>query len=404
MKYIKNKKPYMIYPDDDYKNNWDLLISGVLIFTCLVTPVRMAFVETDTTNWKIVNYIIDSIFLLDIIFTFNQAFYDEDFKIISDRKEVACNYIRTWFLIDLFAIVPFEFLTTSDVEYNEMARLTRLGRMYKLVKLTRLIRILKIIKNRSQLFKYAHEFLKISIGFERLFYFILGFFMVCHIVGCLWILMPQLYSEDTETWLTSYSIMDQFDLYLTSIYFTVTTITTVGYGDISGNQTNLEKIFCIFIMAIGVIAFSFASGSLASIIQNYDTQNAKLAEQLNILNRVYKDYFLPLDLYTRLKQSLKYNFSQDIDDLNDFLKDLPHNLKIELSLYIHEETYKHIYFMKDKTMSLIAWICPLLKTYLVTENEYVYFEGDEIVNVQFMKKGSCGFVLPKFNNAKYINI
>ena len=53
--------------------------------------------------------------------------------------------------------------------------------------------------------------------------------------------------------------------YLTSIYFTVTTITTVGYGDVS-ISTKLEKIFCIVTMLTGVIAFSFASGSLASIL------------------------------------------------------------------------------------------------------------------------------------------
>lgn len=62
-------------------------------------------------------------------------------------------------------------------------------------------------------------------------------------------------------------------LYLTSIYFTVTTVTTVGYGDISGNQTSIEKVFCILMMALGVISFSYASGSLASIIQNYDSAN-----------------------------------------------------------------------------------------------------------------------------------
>jgi len=95
---------------------------------------------------------------------------------------------------------------------------------------------------------------------------------------------------------------------VTSIYFTVTTITTVGYGDISGIKAK-EKIFCILIMVCGVIAFSFASGSLASIIQNYDTQNAKMAEQLNILNKIYRDYCLPLDLYTRLRKSVKFNFS-----------------------------------------------------------------------------------------------
>lgn len=59
--------------------------------------------------------------------------------------------------------------------------------------------------------------------------------------------------------------MKQGEKYLTSVYFTVTTITTVGYGDVS-ISTKMEKIFCIMIMLIGVIAFSFASGSLASIL------------------------------------------------------------------------------------------------------------------------------------------
>jgi len=64
------------------------------------------------------------------------------------------------------------------------------------------------------------------------------------------------------------------ELYLTSFYFTTTTITTVGYGDFSGN-TVIEKIFCIMIMIIGVISFSLASASLSSLLSNYDTNNAK---------------------------------------------------------------------------------------------------------------------------------
>jgi len=60
--------------------------------------------------------------------------------------------------------------------------------------------------------------------------------------------------------------------------------------------------------------------------------------------------------------------------------------------------------MKDKSMSLIAWLCPLLKTYMATPDEYIYYEGDEIINIYFMKKGRCGFVLPKYENTKYINI
>ena len=61
-------------------------------------------------------------------------------------------------------------------------------------------------------------------------------------------------------------------------------------------------------------------------------------------------------------------------------------------------------FLEDKSMPFIAWICPLLKQRFVLESEIIYFEGDEITNIYFMKAGSCAFVLPKYDNAKYINV
>jgi hypothetical protein len=68
--------------------------------------------------------------------------------------------------------------------------------------------------------------------------------------------------------------MGKGEQYLTSFYFTVTTITTVGYGDISAS-TNGEKYFCILIMITGVVSFSVLSGSLANILSNYDVSNAQ---------------------------------------------------------------------------------------------------------------------------------
>jgi len=64
-------------------------------------------------------------------------------------------------------------------------------------------------------------------------------------------------------------------LYMASLYFIITTMTTVGYGDISGHNT-LERTVSIFMMLIGVMSFTFITGSLASIISNYDEANAKL--------------------------------------------------------------------------------------------------------------------------------
>jgi len=38
------------------------------------------------------------------------------------------------------------------------------------------------------------------------------------------------------------------------------------------------------------------------------------------------------------------------------------------------------------------------------ESEYQYFEGDEITSIYFLKEGTCTFVLPKYENAKYIRV
>ena len=133
--------------------------------------------------------------------------------------------------------------------------------------------------------------------------------MIFHIVSCLWVFVARI-SDDPEhdsiTWISGdLSDPDKTSstkLYLTSLYFIVTTITTVGYGDIYPTKINhFELGFGIVLMIGGVIIFSLAQASLTSILSTYDATNAKYQEKVNILNQIYKDYFLPLELYSKLK-------------------------------------------------------------------------------------------------------
>ena len=97
------------------------------------------------------------------------------------------------------------------------------------------------------------------------------------------------------------------------------------------------------------------------------------------LNNIYKDYALPLDLYLRLKSSMRYNYSKNHDDEHLFIAELPKNLANELSLFIHEDLYSKIKFLKANAIpSFLTWICPLFKPSIYDKSEYVYFDGDEI--------------------------
>ena len=79
---------------------------------------------------------------------------------------------------------------------------------------------------------------------------------------------------------------------MTSFYFTITTITTVGYGDFSAKTMN-EKIICVFIMLAGVIAFSLASGSLTNYITQQDLKSAAYENKMGVLDRLFKAHNIP---------------------------------------------------------------------------------------------------------------
>lgn len=77
-----------------------------------------------------------------------------------------------------------------------MVRILKVGRLYKLVKLTRLLRVLKLMKDQSKILNYMNEYLKVGLGYERLFFFLLISFILAHIVACLWVIVASFNSPE----------------------------------------------------------------------------------------------------------------------------------------------------------------------------------------------------------------
>jgi len=130
-------------------------------------------------------------------------YYDSDMNLIQNHKQIAANYLKGWFLLDVFAIVPFELILLNvQSSFNGLTRIAKIGKLYKLVKLTRLLRILKIMKEKSKLLKYLNAFLKVGLSFERLFFFLMIFLMLSHISACLWVMIASFHDENfVGTWL-----------------------------------------------------------------------------------------------------------------------------------------------------------------------------------------------------------
>ena len=172
-----------------------------------------------------------------------------------------------------------------------MIKISKLTRLYRLIRLARMIRLLKMFHIQNQYLKKISEALRLNAGTERLMMMGMILILLQHVVACVWVYVAKFNDGSKENWIYSKGLTDMavVDLYITSFYFTVTTIMTVGYGDITA-ISGLEKVICIFLMLIGVVAFSFATGAISSIISNQDSAESKLREKMETLQSLQDEY------------------------------------------------------------------------------------------------------------------
>lgn len=236
---------------------------------------------------------IDIFFLLDIFVNLNTALMDESFTtVIHTRWQIFVSYLKSWLIIDIVSILPFEYILTkiNDAELdlnsttlnvNQFVRITRISRLYKLVKITKLIRIVKLMKSRKRITERINQVVKHGAAIDRLLFFVLMLLLCSHIVGCIWIYIGETLREEGDhasNWIDASGFGNEdtsiLDLYAAGTYFVMQTLATVGYGDIVVSNST-ERFLASIMEFIGVIFFSFASGSLTNIISNFDKSNAR---------------------------------------------------------------------------------------------------------------------------------
>ena len=118
----EDRVKYLIYPNDRFKLMfWDLLISVCLLLTCILIPFNLAFSEQlDLVLWyNIFLFSIDGFFVIDIFINFNTAVIQNEVSIVTNRKTIACMYLKSWFIIDLLSVIPFDLIIGLSLQQDQ---------------------------------------------------------------------------------------------------------------------------------------------------------------------------------------------------------------------------------------------------------------------------------------------
>lgn len=382
----------IFHPDRGFRNYWNVLISITLLYTAILMPFTMAFLESGRFDfWSILDLVVDFIYFMDLIINFLTPYHDSNGIIITSRSKIFWNYIRSWFIIDLLSCIPFDLLGFLDTKNpNKFIRFLRLPRLYKLFRISKLLHSLNSNPN-SNLFIKLQEFFSIKHSVTRLFTSVMTILISLHICSCLWYYTSKLEDFNPSTWVVrlGYQDSDIPTLYITSIYWAVTTLTTVGYGDVFA-FTVLEKITTFIWIIIGLYFFAFTVGGLASMMANINTKEKNLNNKLAAIDEFAADTMLNKNLSYKLKHALR--FSTEITgfswiDKQNIFNELPKQLRYEVSLAMHHGAARHISFFVDKDVAVISSIIPFLLPVFVTKNDYVYNQNDFADEIYFLIKG-----------------
>ena len=343
-------------------------------------------------------YFIDLIFIIDVIISFFVAYYNFDEVLIIDYKLMFLHYLETWFFIDFIAAIPFH---TIFIIFNQKCKDNDYlfhsfynKEFYYLLILLKLLKIFKIISKNQFLNKILKILAKLKYINGRALINIFAFFLSLHIVACIFIFIGK---NDYPNWIEHFNYNNKSfkELYLIAIYYTITTLTTVGYGDISCTSSN-EKIFGLFMEVIGICAYSWALTEISNYIKVINEKNEELSNKIQILDDIKLNYrHFTDELYERIVRFLKYKHINEKKNIQSIFDELPVGLKNTLIYEMYKPVIHNFNFFKDfPNTDFIVKVIAAFKPIIALKNDILIKNGDLVEEIIFVKKGSLSLEIP----------
>ena len=378
-----NSKPKMIF---DF-----IVILSTLIY-CMKVIYQLCFLgfdatDVDTLGDKIFDIIIIILNTIYIILNFFHSYIDDSTgEVVIDSKKIAIRYLKGWFFIDFISSFPFELIWEKS----------------NILRLLRIIRINKIFKFISFVERVSLKTRQVIALFRLAFFGIFGTFFL----ACCWYLNSYFNKSSHE----SNNFIDYYNLYyyqekndnnnstliknddmkgafhsmLICFFFTLTTMTTSGFGDYVA-QNVPERILSSVFMLFGVLFFSFLMSLLMEEIkivgdENHTVEAQKLITQLRKFNKGKTNGFIGKNINKGILHDVvfasKHSRYEQITKKANF-DILPRKIKNELSNYLWKDVFRQIYDYYDlhkEDKNLHTLLCKL-SYYFV----FKYYQTKEMI-------------------------
>ncbi|XP_036838740.1 potassium voltage-gated channel subfamily H member 7 isoform X1 [Oncorhynchus mykiss] len=384
-----------------FKAVWDWLILLLVIYTAIFTPYSAAFLLNDLEEQKrrecgyscsplnVVDLMVDIMFIVDILINFRTTYVNLNEEVVSHPAKIAIHYFKGWFLIDMVAAIPFDLLIFGS---GSEETTTLIG----LLKTARLLRLVRVARKLDRYSEYGAAVLMLLMCI---------FALIAHWLACIWYAIGNVekpYLEHKIGWLDNlgvsigkrYNYSDPSsgpsikDKYVTALYFTFSSLTSVGFGNVSPN-TNSEKIFSICVMLIGSLMYASIFGNVSAIIQRLYSGTARYHLQMLRVKEFIRFHQIPNPLRQRLEEYFQHawNYTNGID-MNMVLKGFPECLQADICLHLNASLLQGCKAFQGATKGCLRALAMRFKTTHSPPGDTLVHCGDVLTALYFLSRGS----------------
>jgi voltage-gated potassium channel len=356
------------HPNGKFQFYWNTAYILSALYSAIVISLELVFHHHRPQWVQSLDLFIMAFFISDMFVRTKFAYFDSAI-LVQDSKLIKSKYLKSYFLFDLLCTIPIEWLIP---DWNPEGGMDTHWHIifYTMVTLrvARAMRVLTIFKRQSDLLDKA-----ITVSILQ---YIIVSAIISHAITCGWIILyPEGAGEDN---VTTYNL---------SLYWTITTLTTVGYGDISPTD-NIGRIYTMFVMILGVAMYGVIIGNISSLLVQVDSFRQAQKSKMENLMAYMKHHFVPLDLQTEVisfySKHLKLSTGQQEDSS---LEGLPAALRDQLEFYANLKLINAVPMFKSASMECKRDLSQSLESMVVAPNHNIINFGEIGNEMYFVSHG-----------------
>ncbi|XP_056684370.1 potassium channel AKT2/3 isoform X2 [Spinacia oleracea] len=289
-------------------------------------------------------------------------------------------YISTWLIMDVASTIPYEALGLMFTGKYKV------GLSYSLLGLFRFWRLRRV----KQFFTRLEKDIRFSYFWVRCARLLFVTLFLVHCAGCLYYLLADRYPHEGKTWIgamnPNFRETSLWVRYISAIYWSITTMTTVGYGDLHANNT-IEMIFIIFYMLFNLSLTAYLIGNMTNLVVEGTRRTMEFRSSIEAASNFVSRNRLPTRLKEQILGYMCLRFKAE--NLNQFqlIEQLPNSIYKSICQHLFLPTVENVYLFRAVTRKTLLLLVSRTKAEYLPPREDIIMQNEAADDIYIIVSG-----------------